>query len=245
MKKQKESIISTVKSIVKFILFLIIICIACTTNNITTIIEHGKLGITISTGDQDSDSTLILSFSLDRLVDSLPVITVNGNHPDTPYFDPLLFSFHNIKFDTSFTFQIAYKNDTLCDTAFIPGIIDSLFINGVYISPDKDYGLLWLPDSSDTLHFYWKDSIKSNYYYVYIHSDLTNSQIEKYTSDSTLTLNIDFEKKNNEGYTAINIAKWDDFNLYRQSNAAITSKKLFIYYNLQGPQYNSYKRLLR
>jgi hypothetical protein len=98
MKKQKESIISTVKSIVNFILFLIIICIACTTNNITTIIEHGKLGITISTGDQDSDSTLILSFSLDRLVDSLPVITVNGNHPDTPYFDPLLFSFHNIKF---------------------------------------------------------------------------------------------------------------------------------------------------
>ena len=119
-----------IKTITKYFIF-IICCFTCTTNNITNITEYDKLGITIFTGDQETDSTIVLSFLLDRLVDSLPIITVNGNYPDTPYFDPLLFSFHNMKFNDSFAYQIAYKNDTIGDIAFIPGMIDSLFINDV------------------------------------------------------------------------------------------------------------------
>jgi hypothetical protein len=225
--------------------FLLVFCVSCTTNNITNITEHDRLGITIYTGDRETDSTIVLSFLLDRLVDTLPIITVNNNYPDAPHFDPLSFSFHNIKFNDSFAYQISYKNDTIRDSAFIPGIIDSLFVNNVYISPEAGNDIIWLPDSSDSLHFYWKDSNISNYYYIYIHSNLINQQIDKYTSDSALTLFIDAEKNDYEGNTAIHIAKWDDFDLYRWPFSAISSKELFVYYKIDGPSYSSYKRLLR
>ena len=236
-----------------FSLTNVLVCciISCSTNEITNY-EHNKLGFTILTGDWDDDSTLTVEIRTDRSISPLPSITVNGHFPDETknYTDYYGFEFNKIKYDTFFSYQIIYKNDTVHDDVFIPGIIDSLFLNGSYISPTFEENHLSFSEDTDSLHLYWKDNKKTNYYrldlssHIGIHNSfdfIGDYDATNFTSDTSMSFYIDWKRKDFNGSTSIIIYKLNSPNLYKNPTANLSSKSMFVYYFIKGPSYYAWR----
>jgi hypothetical protein len=105
--------------------------------------------------------------------------------------------------------------------------------------------VLKLPEKTDSLHLYWKDNKRTNYYRLDFSSQIGYYKSPIFTSDTSLSLYIDWNRKDFNGSTSIIFNKMNLINLYEQPVANLFSKTMVIYYFVKGPSYYAWRYIER
>jgi hypothetical protein len=199
------------------------------------------LGFYLYNSNYRGSTTRSVTINANRIVDTVPIITVNNNLPDTPFFLPSSFTFSGINPDKSLNYKIIYANDTLADSLFLPKAIDSLFLNGNYLSEDSLFISVILNYNCDSFKLNWKDDKRSEYYRVYIYSDKFYGGSQTIiTQDTCLTVKFNWAKDIQNPYIDngnINITKINQRSISAEPWADRSSREMFIYYQIESPYY--------
>ncbi|MBN2286733.1 MAG: hypothetical protein JXI43_09820 [Tissierellales bacterium] len=228
----------------KILIFFCFI-ISCTeTTNLITTHGHEKLGFTITNESNYVSKSTGINVHLNRILDTLPIITINGNPPDTPFFEPTNFIFSNIKTDSIFSYKFIYNNDTLSDDIFLPGSVDSLFSNGIYLKNDSLSDIFLIDSNCDSINFHWTDNVKPKYYKVFAYSDIIDNYPQTFfTPDSFVNIKIKWRADENISHYGITvtiyITKMASDALSETLWANKISRDMYAYYQISGAFYSA------
>jgi hypothetical protein len=225
--------------------YVSICLIFCCTTNITNY-GHEKIEFTISTYPEKGDTTVQVTISMNRILDTIPEIQLNGNPPDTPYYNASSFSFKNIPTDNKFEYQFVYQGDTLSDSVFVPGMIDSLFVNGKYFSNSPYDNSIVVDDSSTEFSIRWVDKHCADNYSVLVYGKFIPDDFSCSTTDTFTRVKMDLKNMNVNGdITTIDIQKFKIRNRSNFSFSDNSSEMMSVNYFIIGPSYRSNLYIIR
>jgi hypothetical protein len=194
----------------------------------------------------------------DRLPDSMPTIVFCGKVPDALGPSPFSWGFTGIPADSLIPWSIAVGTDTARGLVRIPPAVDSVWCNGVYVSPKtiRNATLSAVNINLDSIfRFTWKSTeVASGFLFSYaIGAYNSNYQLNSWQSGSNLYVKSDslaLKDANailsyNPVYLEFSVANAAPAALQANAKPAVSAGAISAYYDVRGPEYQCFLSVAR